>query len=145
MEKKKRRIGIIAEVAILFAIGVLIVGLIAFISQSIISHNNVKSQRESMAARVSVEVEMSVTEYPAYQWLVRYWYEHPKEMDIEYDVDYTSGIKTEKKCRLLNQHHPELQLKYATTEEIEALSASDQKLSAEITYSGLITRINEIK
>ena len=36
-------------------------------------------------------------------------------------------------------------LKYASTEEIEALSEENQKLYAEITYSWLITRINQIK
>ena len=41
--------------------------------------------------------------------------------------------------------HPELQLRYCTPEEVEALEEEDQKLSAEIVYSWLITRIDAIK
>ena len=145
MNKEKRKIGIIPEVAILFGIGVLIIGLIAFISQYIMSDINVKKQTETIATEISDEITQSVKEYPAYEWMLRYWYEHSKEMDIEYDVDYSNGTKTKEKCRIFNQRHPELPLEYATAEELEAMSSADQKLYAEITYSWLITRINQIK
>ncbi|MBR4162898.1 MAG: serine/threonine-protein phosphatase, partial [Solobacterium sp.] len=88
---------------------------------------------------------IALGEYPAYQWLVRYWHDHAADLDIEYDADYGAGTKTEEKARLLNSRHPELQLKYATVPEIKALPEEDQKLYAEITYSWLITRVNQIK
>jgi hypothetical protein len=42
-------------------------------------------------------------------------------------------------------HQPSLDLQYASTEEIEALPERDQKLYAEIIYSWLITRADQIK
>ena len=66
-------------------------------------------------------------------------------MEIEYDTDYEQGDAVREKAELLQTHCPGFQLKYATEEQVEALSAEDQKLYAEITYSWLITRINQIK
>ena len=143
--KPKIRGSIIAQVAVLFAFGVLAIGLLTFFTEQLVSTNTVKNQTTNLLSDLSNEVIMTVEEYPADEWLMKYWYDHDEEMDIEYDADYTPGTETEKKCRLFMQRHPEFQLEYATEEEIEALPPEDQKLYAEIVYSWLITRINEIK
>ena len=143
--KKKMRIGIIAQVALLFAAGVLTIGVVTFFSQRLSSDRSVRTEVERIASERAEEVRSAVQAYPAHAWLMQYWYEHDDEMDIEYDVDYSSGTKTEEKARLLHEHQPSLELEYATTAQITALPEEDQKLYAEIVYSWLITRLNEIK
>ena len=145
MKKKHLRIGIITQVALLFFLGVLTTGILSYFSQRAASDSSVRGEIEQVAAQMAEEVKLAVNEYPAGDWLLRYWYEHDDELDIEYDVDFSGGTKTEEKVRLLHERHPELELRYAATKEIEALPEEDQKLYAEVAYSWLITRINEIK
>ncbi len=140
-----KRIGIIRQVAAFFAIAVLITGIGTFISQRVMSTSAVKAGTESVAKAVATEVILSVKEYPAYDWLLSYWYEHPDDLDIEYDVEYYEGTVTEDKCNEFLKRHPGTFLKYMTTKEVEALSEEDRKMYAEIIYSWLTTRINQIK
>ena len=145
MINKKKKIGILTQVAILFVISILASGFFTLYSQHVVSDVFVKGRTESLADQVAEEVRLAVKEYPAHDWLLRYWYEHCDELEIEYDTDYEKSTVTREKSELLNRHCPDLLFKYATEEEIEALSPDDQKLYAEITYSWLITRINQIK
>ncbi len=145
MQKEQRRNSLILQVAVLFTISVLLTGFLTYFSQSVLTDASVKKQTEGLASEIADEVKLAVTEYPAYEWLLRYWYEHSDELDIEYDTDYGSGTRTEEKCRLLAGHYPGMQFKYADTQELLAMPEADQKLYAEITYSWLITRVNQIK
>ena len=145
MEKKRRKIGIILQVAILFLIGILTTGALTYFLQRQLSYESVTEQTEQHAAKVANETRLSVTEFPAYEWLLRYWHSHADVMEVEYDVGFGSGTETEAKCRELTERHPGLQLRYLTEEQIRALPEQDQKRFAEIAYSWLITRINEIK
>ena len=88
---------------------------------------------------------LSIKEYPAWQWLLKYWYEHADELEPEYDVDYGSGTLTEEKYDLLASRYPDLRLEYCDEETLLSLPEEDRKLYAEIIYSWLITRINAIK
>ena len=38
---------------------------------------------------------------------------------------------------VLMEHHPEIQWHYVSTQQVEAMSAADQKLYAELSYSRL--------
>ena len=145
MQKEQRRNSLILQVAVLFTISVLLTGFLTYFSQSVLTDASVKKQTEGLASEIADEVKLAVTEYPAYEWLLRYWYEHSDELDIEYDTDYGSGTRTEEKCRLLAGHYPGMQFKYADTQELLGMPEADQKLYAEITYSWLITRVNQIK
>ena len=140
---KKR--SILVEVAIFFILGVILTGSMTYFTQRIRSTESVTTRMEMFAAQMADEVNLAVKEYPAHIWLMRYWYEHPDEMDIEYDVDYGTGTRTEEKCRILTERYPGIQLKYVTEEQLNKMPAEDQKLYAEIAYSWLITRINQIK
>ena len=143
--KKKREIGILWQVAAFFLIAVLIIGIVTFFMLRVQSIDNVRNQTELLAEETANEVIMSVREYPAHEWFLRYWYRHADELDVEYDTDYSAGTKTEEKLQLVRRHHPELSLKYAEAQELEALPEEDQKLCAEIVYSWIITRVNQIK
>ena len=145
MNTVKNKNSLLYQIAIIFLAGIILTGLLTFFSEGAVSDKIVREQTENIASEISKETMIALGEYPAYQWLVNYWHDHADELDIEYDVDYSDGTKTEEKARLLNSRHPELQLKYATVSEIEELSEEDQKLYAEITYSWLITRVNQIK
>ena len=145
MTGKKRRIGIIPQVAILFVISVLATGIITFVLQYTVSIANVTLQTEDLAAKCADEVIMAVREYPANAWLMSYWHTHYDELDIEYDSGYNKGTRTENKALLFEQKHPEISLRYADKSSLAALPEEDQKLYAEITYSWLINRVNQIK
>jgi len=143
MKRVKR--GIILEVIILFACGTLMIGVFTYFTQQVLTDASVKGQTEKMASHMADETIAAIKEYPTYQWLIRYWRDHAEEMDIEYDADYNAGTETEKKYELLCERHPDLKPKYAETEEIVARPPEDQKLFAEVTYSWLITRVDQIK
>ena len=142
---EKKRIGIIWQISLLFIIGIAASGILTFLSQLASSEAGVKKEKEKLAAEIADEVKTSVTEYPAYEWLLKYWYEHYEELDVEYDVDFGPGTKTEEKCDQWSKKHPDLQIKYVDPMEIKALPKEDQKLYAEIIYSWLITRVDQIK
>ena len=88
MIKKKKKIGIIGQVAILFVISILASGFLTFYTQHVVSDAFVKSRTENLADQAADEVRLSIMEYPAHDWLLRYWYEHFDELEIEYDTDY---------------------------------------------------------
>lgn len=150
MKKEKRpgrgkRFGLIGQIYILVAVSILLIGVVTYLSQYQIASHKRKENISSYVRQVAGAMIDAVKEYPAYKWLLAYWYDHASELDIEYDVTFTGGTQTEEKTRLLIKHHPQLPLRYATQEDIEAMSPEDQKLFAEICYSWLITHINEIK
>ena len=145
MKQEKSRISIIIEVAILFLIGILTTGILTYFSETRLADDSVKNQTEIHAAEIANDVKSAVMEYPACEWLIRYWYAHPDTMDIEYDADFSSQNQTLEKCRTFSERHPELELRYMDAEQCSALSEEDQQLYAEIAYSWLITRIDQIK
>ena len=149
MEKQsgntKTRTSIIVQIYVMIMIGMAVIGVITYFSQSHLAEKSKKNEAARFATEVAEEAALSVKEYPAYSWLLKYWYEHHDEMDVEYDVSFTDSVTTKEKEKLLAEHQPDLQLRYATEEEIRALPEEDQKLYAEIAYSWLITRFDEIK
>ncbi len=145
MKHETRKISIIVQVAVFFLIGVLTTGILTYFTETSHYETSVKTQTELRAEQIADEVTLAVTEYPAYAWLIPYWYEHADEMDVEYDAELDGGTRTAEKCRVFSERHPELQLRYMDADQCGALSAEDQKLYAEIVYSWLITRIDQIK
>ena len=142
---RRRNGSIILQVAALFLAGILVTGMMTYFTEQSLASQYVTRQTEEDASEVADEVMRSVMEYPAWEWLIRYWYTHADTMDINYDELFTAESVTAEKCRVLIAHQPEISLVYATTEEITALPEADQKLYAEITYSWLITRLDQIK
>ena len=145
MKHGRLKTSIIVEVAILFVIGILLTGLFTYFSESKMSDLDVKKQTEEKSERIVNETKAAITEFPAYNWLIRYWYDHPLLLDIEYDALFEDNTRTLEKCNQFTLHHPDLQLRYLTDEQCESLPEEDQKLYAEIAYAWLLTRVNEIK
>ena len=143
--KKRITRSLLLQVAIFFLLGVVTTGIITYFMQYYRSNKTVNQQTETVAAEVSEEIKRSMQEYPAYDWLLGFWIRHAKDLEIEYDVEYGSGTETEEKCRILDERYPGIQLKYLTEEEAETLLPEAQKRYAEIAYSWMITRVNQIK
>ncbi len=142
---KTYRGGIIFLVAALFLIGGLATGILSYVSFNYLANKSVTTQMEKMSSQVYTDVAKSIMEYPAWEWLLRYWHDHADEMDIEYDVDFSRETRTAEKCRQFAAGYPDLQLNYVTEQELGTIPEEAQKLYAEIIYSWLITRLNEIK
>ena len=145
MDREKKNRGLLRQVMILFIAAVLVTGGIVYAMQRITSERTVRRYMEYLSVRASDEVILAVQEYPAYRWLLRYWYENAYDLDIEYDVGFGESTETLEKCRILAEHYPGLQIRYVSTQDIVDMTPEDRKLYAEVAYSWLITRINEIK
>ena len=119
--KRKHRGSIIFQVAFLFFFGVLITGMLTYLTEQDLASSYVTEQTEQDAAEVADEVKRSVMEYPSYEWLIRYWYTHADTMDIHYDEDFDAESATAEKCRELIARQPWISLVYAKTEELASL------------------------
>ena len=93
MRERKRRGGIFLHVSILFFVSILTTGLFTFITEKQLSDRSVKRGIERLAKQIAEEVRRSVTEYPAYEWFLCYWYEHPDSLDIEKARSSLPGIR----------------------------------------------------
>ncbi len=145
MNAEKQKGSIILEIAVLFLIGMVLTGVLTYFSETRHSDGIVAGHTEQRAAQIADEVMVSVREYPAWPWLIEYWYENSGTLDIEYDADFKDQSRTLEKCRVFSERHPALQLRYLTEADCAALPPEDQKLYAEICYSWLTTRVDQIK
>ena len=142
---RKIRIGLLPQLVTLFLISILFTGAITFFTQRRLAAENVRYQTEKSGAVVARETALAVREFAASDWLLRYWHAHSEEMEIEYDADFLTGTQTREKMRILSERHPGLELRYADEQTLSALPEEDRKLCAEVAYSWLITRVNQIK
>ena len=143
--KRERERGLISQVYMLIIAGIIVLGLFTYATQYLIAKRQVQSQIRAKAQEAARDVEASVKEYPAYRWLLSYWAEHTGQMEIEYDAAFADNTVTREKCEKFAAGHPGLSLRYLDEAQVNALDPEDQKLYAEIVYSWLITRIDEIK
>ena len=142
---RKQNASLIFSVAAFFFAAILLTGCLTYLVETFEADNTVTQQTEMYASEIAEEAEATMKAYPAYPWLLQYWYANADTMDIEYDALMNGKNRTAEKCRAFSQRHPDLQLSYLSVEQCEALPAEDQKLYAEIVYSWMLTRINEIK
>lgn len=145
MERGKRKGSIILQVGLLFAVCVLVTGIVTYITQLTSTTKYVMVQTEKRAQRAAAEVISAFEEYPSYRLLIDYWYENYEKMDIEYDARFTNSTRTEYKSHLLENHQPDFDPRYASVESVKRLPEEDRKLYAEVVYSWILTRMNEIK
>ena len=144
LDKTKFR-SILRQLAILFFIGLIVIGWITYSSQLFRTETSIKNQQESIASDIAEEVRIAVNEYTASNWLFNFWYEHSDEMLIEYDSANNSGKVTPAKAETFSSRHPGLHIEYATEEEINELNYTDQKVYAEVAYSWILDRLDQIK
>ena len=143
--EERKKTSLLFQITILFILAIIATGVVTNLSLYRGALKTVSGQTEAYAEVIAGEVKESVREYPAYKWLLAYWYEHSDELDIEYDADFYEGTATKEKINELRSRQPSFLIRYADEEQVRALPPEDQKLYAEIAYSWLITRINQIK
>ena len=141
--KKKR--GISAQLFHIIIFGILVAGVFTYFLQYSVSVKRVKEEIGNRASATVMEIISALKEYPTYQWLLSYWYENADRLDVEYDIGFGSDAATDEKEKLFDDRNPDLLTHNLSREEIEALPDEDQKLFAEVVYSRLLARINEIK
>ena len=90
-EISKKR-GITAQLGYLIIVGLLLAGLITHFLQYMVSERRVRVETGRRAAETAQELASALKEYPAYEWLLPYWYENAGQLDVEYDADFGSGI-----------------------------------------------------
>ena len=144
LDKTKFR-SILRQLAILFFIGLIVIGWITYSSQLFRTETSIKNQQESIASEIAEEVKIAVNEYTASNWLFNFWYEHTDEMLIEYDSANNSGKVTPAKAETFSSRHPGLHIEYATEEDLNGLNFTDQKVYAEVSYSWILDRLDQIK
>ena len=144
LDKTKFR-SILRQLAILFLIGLIVIGWITYSSQLFRTETSIKNQQETIASDIAEEVKIAVNEYTASNWLFNFWYEHSDEMLIEYDSANNSGKVTPAKAETFSSRHPGLHIEYAMEEELNELNYTDQKVCAEVAYSWILDRLDQIK
>ena len=143
--KRERKRGLFSQMYMMIIIGIIITSVFIYLTQYLIAICLVRSQFRIKAREAVSETASSLKEYPAYRWLLSYWAEHKDELEIEYDADFAGNTITKEKCETLIGRNPGLLLRYCDEAQAEALDAEDQKLYAEIIYTWMIARIDEIK
>ena len=144
MEKKKK-VSVLFQIAMLFIVAVILTGALSIVAVYRFSTRYVLERLETSGSSTAEDLKSFIYDFPAHDWLLRYWYEHSDEMEIEYDTVYYGGSETEEKYAVLTALHPEFWPDYASIEDVEALPPDEQKLYAEIIYSWLIDRINYVQ
>ena len=140
--KIKQKVSVLVQIAILFIVGVILIGILSLAALYSFSTRYVLERLETSGFSTAEDLKGFIFDFPAHDWLLRYWYDHYDEMDIDYDAVYTGSSKTEEKYAHLVESNPGFRPDYAAAEDVEALSPQDQKLYAEIVYSWLIDRID---
>ena len=74
--ENERKHGFIAQVYLLILASMAILGVVTYISQYQAAKKRVRTQVENLTSEAAGEVILSIKEYPAWQWLLKYWYEH---------------------------------------------------------------------
>ncbi len=130
------------QITVFFLIGLTLTGVLAGVVLKRIADKNVLQEKDVLSSGITADVEDSIKEYRSYEWVLGYLLEHYEDaLDLEYD----SSEKTEVKEAEFLKRHPGLTPTGATAEELERLSAEDQKTYAEIVYNHWMRRMNDMK
>ena len=143
--KFPRKDSLLTQIYIIVMLCLIVASAISYRTQENLARLNETEDLQSFAELVSGETISAVKDFPSYEWLLNYWYTHSDEMKIGYDSDPEGAALNREKAAVLAERHPKLPVRYATTEEIEALPEEDQRLFAEIAYAALLSRVDQIK
>ncbi|MDO5121224.1 MAG: PP2C family protein-serine/threonine phosphatase [Erysipelotrichaceae bacterium] len=142
---KKKKISMLLQIAILFAIGAVMIGVLLSNEVKNVSYDLFMLKQKENAESSAEDLAGYLESFPAHDWLIRYWYEHYNELDVEYEESYSADTVTARKYSLLLERNPGFIPEYAEIKDVEKLTEEDQKVYAEIEYSRLISRIDQIK
>ncbi len=131
-----------AQITIFFLIGLILTTALAGVVLKRIADKNVLRERDALSSGITADVEDSIRQYRAYEWILGYLIEHAADgLDLEYDSSEETEIK---EAELLSRQSG-LTLTGAAAEQLERLSAQDQKTYAEVVYNHWMRRLNGMK
>ena len=130
------------QIVIFFLIGLSLTAALSGMIMKRIADKNVLKERDTLSSGVLADVDNSVKEYRAYEWVFNYLISHQAD---DLDLEYDSSDKTEIKEAEFLGRLPGLSLAGAAADQLDALSEADQKTFAEIVYNHWMRRINSLK
>ena len=130
------------QITIFFLIGLSLTVALSAVILKRIADKNVLRERDALSSGITADVENSIKEYRAYEWVLDYLIGHYADgLDLEYD----STEKTDRKEAAFLSRNPGLSLTGAAAEQLEALSEEEQRTYAEIVYNHWMRRLNDMK
>lgn len=130
------------QITVFFVIGLTLTGLLSGAIMKRIADRNVLRERDALSSGILADVEKSMKEYQSYEWVFDYLIAHNSDgLDLEYDSSEKTAIK---EAEFLSRQ-PGLTLTGVTADQLEKMSAEDQKTFAEIIYNHWIRRLNDMK
>ena len=140
--KLMKKNALFTQITIFFLIGLTMTALLSGTIMKRIADKNVLRERDALSSGILADVEKSMKEYQAYEWVFDYLLVHSSDgLDLEYD----SSEKTDIKEAEFLSGHPGLTLTGATADQLNKLSAEEQKIFAEIIYNHWMRRLNDMK
>ena len=146
-EKKKdrslnrARFSLAGQVLLFSLLAAVLTAILSFFVLRNGAEREVWEEREAQADRLTEDLVSTVKHYPAYEWLLSYWFQHGDTLDVE----YTLTDSTIEKAKRFSRQYPGLTIDYLKTEELEAMPEADRKLYAEIVYGRLVDLLNSLK
>lgn len=125
---KKKRISMLLQIAILFAIGAVTIGVLLSNEVRNVSYNLFMQKQKENAESSAEDLAGYLESFPAHDWLIRYWYEHYNELDVEYEEPYSADTVTARKYSLLLERNPGFIPEYAEIKYVGKLTEEDQKV-----------------
>lgn len=130
------------QITVFFVIGLTLTGLLSGAIMKRIADRNVLRERDALSSGILADVEKSMKEYQSYEWVFDYLIAHNSDgLDLEYDSSEKTAIK---EAEFLSRQ-PGLTLTGVTADQLEKMSAEDQKTFAEIIYNHWMRRLNDMK
>lgn len=67
MQEKKKRIGMLSQIAILFAVGVVLIGMLSAAALYALSSSHVKKDLEDSSRTVAIDVASYINHFPSHE------------------------------------------------------------------------------
>ena len=133
---------LLTQIIFIFMIGLTLTAGLSYVILKQIADKNVLREKELLSAGITADVERSLTEYRAYEWVLNYLIMHHAD---DLDLEYESSQKTEIKERGFLSRHNGLTLTGVSASQLETFSPEDQKTYAEIVFNHWLLRMNSLK
>ncbi len=134
--------GLFTQILIFFLIGLTLTGILSNVIMRQIADKNVQREKDVLSSGVTLDIENSLKEYQAYEWVLDYLITHYED---DLDLEYESFEKTEVKEAAFLSRHAGVTLTGVTAEQLETFSPEDQKAFAEIVFNHWLLRMNNMK
>ena len=137
----RTKFSLAGQVLIFSLLATLLTAVLSYFALDYIANEKVNNERKTLAAELTEDMVATIKKYPAYEWLITYWYQNRDTLEVEYKLTDV----TRNKARKFSERHPGLVIDYMTTEEVLALPEEDRKMYAEIVYTQYISIMNQMK